>query len=53
MGVGNVRSKRGAEVCSGYGQFELLVTHSGRHARGAKKNAGVERWWQARREAEV
>lgn len=53
MRTGNVRSKRGAEVCSGYGSFELLVTHSGRSARGAKKNAGVERWWQARREAEV
>lgn len=48
-----MRSKRGAEVCSGYGRFELLVTHSGRDARGAEKNGGVERWRQARREAEV
>lgn len=51
--AGKVRSKRGAEVHFVSGQFELLVIHSGEDARGGEKNAGVERWWQARREAEV
>jgi len=53
MRAGNVRSKRGAEVRSGYRRFELLGAHLGSDARGTEKNAGVERWWQARREAEV
>lgn len=33
--------------------FKLLVTQLRRDARGAKNNAGLVRWWQARREAEV
>lgn len=46
-------SKKGTEICSGSGHFELLVTHLGRGARGDKKNAGVGIRWRARREAEV
>lgn len=51
--VGYMRRKRGPEIHPGCRWFKLLLTHSGRDARGAKKNAGLVRWWQARREAEV
>lgn len=43
------KKKMGPEIHPGLSGSHC---YSGRDARGAKNNAGLVRWWQARREAE-